>query len=256
MLVLRLAKKLGGEMSEPSGRELVEANYRRLEAELAAALQARNDECRLRQGAERRYAELLTNGGVAAERIRELEAALADMTADYHRWHDAYMTLKYPDGGSRTTAETPAHLKGPIIQAHADTHGVPPQSETGAKFTAESREALCTHCGKTFYQHSNYDASCVTSSKSCSDARPRGQEDPGERTHPKAPVQIGTERSVTGRQAADSPSTSKAETPAEPEPNFLFDTGADFCDRHETAFKIGERCPKCAQSDRGGKHGS
>lgn len=28
---------------------------------------------------------------------------------------------------------------------------------------------------------------------SCSDARPQGQEDPGERTHPKAPVQIGTE---------------------------------------------------------------
>lgn len=30
-----------------------------------------------------------------------------------------------------------------------------------------------------------------------------------------------------------------------PEPNFLFDVGADFCDRHETAFKLGERCPKC-----------
>jgi hypothetical protein len=30
-----------------------------------------------------------------------------------------------------------------------------------------------------------------------------------------------------------------------PEPNFLFDVSADFCDRHETAFKLGERCPKC-----------
>lgn len=37
------------------------------------------------------------------------------------------------------------------------------QSETGAKFTAESREALCTHCGKTFHEHSNFDASCATS---------------------------------------------------------------------------------------------
>lgn len=45
-------------------------------------------------------------------------------------------------------------------------------------------------------------------------------------------------------------SESTLETASKPEPNFLFDTGADFCDRHETAFKIGERCPKCAQSDR------
>jgi hypothetical protein len=30
-------------------------------------------------------------------------------------------------------------------------------------------------------------------------------------------------------------------------------TGADFCDRHKTAFKIGERCSKCIQSDRGEK---
>jgi hypothetical protein len=35
---------------------------------------------------------------------------------------------------------------------------------------------------------------------------------------------------------------------AKPEPNFLFDPGADFCDRHETAFKLGERCPKCSAS--------
>lgn len=34
------------------------------------------------------------------------------------------------------------------------------------------------------------------------------------------------------------------------EPNFLFDLGADFCDRHETAFKMGGQCPKCAQAAR------
>lgn len=29
------------------------------------------------------------------------------------------------------------------------------------------------------------------------------------------------------------------------EPNFLGDVDADFCDRHETAFRMGDRCPKC-----------
>jgi hypothetical protein len=36
-----------------------------------------------------------------AERVAEIKQQLADMTADYHRWHDAYMELKYPDGGKR-----------------------------------------------------------------------------------------------------------------------------------------------------------
>ena len=29
-------------------------------------------------------------------RVALLERALATMTAEYHRWHDAYMELKYP----------------------------------------------------------------------------------------------------------------------------------------------------------------
>lgn len=48
-----------------------------------------------------------------------LEAELADMTADYHRWHDAYMELKYPGGGQRV-AVTPdqariAHLEADLV---------------------------------------------------------------------------------------------------------------------------------------------
>jgi hypothetical protein len=35
-----------------------------------------------------------------------LAAELAAMTADYHRWHDAYMELAYPGGGQRV-AVTP-----------------------------------------------------------------------------------------------------------------------------------------------------
>ncbi len=30
--------------------------------------------------------------------------------------------------------------------------------------------------------------------------------------------------------------------------NFLFDLNADWCDRHERAFKMSERCPKCNQA--------
>lgn len=33
----------------------------------------------------------------------------------------------------RTALETPPHLRGPIIQAYADSNGVPPQAETIAK---------------------------------------------------------------------------------------------------------------------------
>lgn len=32
-----------------------------------------------------------------AERIAALEQKLADMTADYHRWHQAYCDAKYPE---------------------------------------------------------------------------------------------------------------------------------------------------------------
>lgn len=32
-----------------------------------------------------------------AERIAALEQKLADMTADYHRWHQAFLDAKYPD---------------------------------------------------------------------------------------------------------------------------------------------------------------
>lgn len=37
------------------------------------------------------------------------------------------------------------------------------------------------------------------------------------------------------------------------EPNFLFDLDADFCDQHETAFKLGERCPKCVAAETAAK---
>jgi hypothetical protein len=40
------------------------------------------------------------------ERLAESEQKLADMTSDYHRWHDAFMDLKYPGTGQRVaTAE-------------------------------------------------------------------------------------------------------------------------------------------------------
>ena len=39
-----------------------------------------------------------------------------------------------------------------------------------------------------------------------------------------------------------------------PEPNFLFDLSADWCDRHERAFKMGERCPICSALQNGPKH--
>jgi hypothetical protein len=43
----------------------------------------------------------------ALRRIRELERQLADMTADYHRWHDAYLQLKYPGTGRRVASNPP-----------------------------------------------------------------------------------------------------------------------------------------------------
>jgi hypothetical protein len=139
-------------------------------------------------------------------RARDLQAAL---TLLYDKWENGDDCYEDPERFGGFLGKAFKLNEAEENQVLALIGSTP---ETGTKFTGESREALCTHCGKTFYQHSNFDASCVTSSKSCSDARPQGQEDPGERTHPKAPVQIGTERSVTGGQAAESPFTSKAET--------------------------------------------
>jgi hypothetical protein len=33
------------------------------------------------------------------------------------------------------------------------------------------------------------------------------------------------------------------------ERNFFTDPTADWCDRHETSFALGERCPKCPSLD-------
>lgn len=40
------------------------------------------------------------------ERLARREQELADMTADYHRWHDAFMELKYPGGGKRIASQS------------------------------------------------------------------------------------------------------------------------------------------------------
>jgi hypothetical protein len=37
----------------------------------------------------------------AGAEITRLEQELADTTSDYHRWHDAYLRLKYPGIGER-----------------------------------------------------------------------------------------------------------------------------------------------------------
>ena len=51
------------------------------------------------------------------------------------------------------------------------------------------------------------------------------------------------------------PKASLATITLPPEPNFIADLSADWCDRHERAFKMGERCPICLRADTGGKHG-
>jgi hypothetical protein len=45
-----------------------------------------------------------------------LAAELTDMTADYHRWHDAYIELKYPGGGQRV-AVTPDQARIATLEA-------------------------------------------------------------------------------------------------------------------------------------------
>jgi hypothetical protein len=90
-----------------------EVEYEALAAELANA----KEEIALTE----RLADLQANRFEA--RIATLEQHLADMTADYHRWHDAYMELKYPGGGQRV-AVTPdqariAHLEAALREVLA-----------------------------------------------------------------------------------------------------------------------------------------
>jgi hypothetical protein len=66
---------------------------------------------------------------MASKRIRELEAFIDSL----HASTESDVTLLAIEKFWRdSAAETPAHLKGPIIQAYADTNGVPP-AETKAK---------------------------------------------------------------------------------------------------------------------------
>lgn len=54
-----------------------------------------------------------------ASRIRALEQRLADTEADYHRWHDAYLRLKYPNMGERIHGTQPCkHCDGSGVTAN------------------------------------------------------------------------------------------------------------------------------------------
>jgi len=55
---------------------------------------------------------------ILTRRMNELAADLADMTADYHRWHDAYMELAYPGGGQRV-AVTPDQARIATLESAA-----------------------------------------------------------------------------------------------------------------------------------------
>jgi hypothetical protein len=41
---------------------------------------------------------------ILCEKLTQTELELADMTADYHRWHAAYLELKYPDSSLKAGA--------------------------------------------------------------------------------------------------------------------------------------------------------
>lgn len=47
----------------------------------------------------------------ACKRIGVLEQQLADMTADYHRWHQAYCDAKYPESVPLSWQQTAEALK-------------------------------------------------------------------------------------------------------------------------------------------------
>lgn len=89
-------------------------------------------------------------------RIVQFEAALTMM---YDKWENGDGCYEDPDtcGGFLGNAfKLSQEEENQVLALIGSGPG------TGTKFTGESREALCTHCGKTFYQHSNFDASCKT----------------------------------------------------------------------------------------------
>jgi hypothetical protein len=79
---------------------------------------------------------------VAGDRIKVLEAALRSVNATMRAiikrnqggyigdWDAIHHTVEVINAALASAPETPPHLRGPIIQAYADTNGVPPQAET------------------------------------------------------------------------------------------------------------------------------
>src|ERR1700677_3294394 len=124
---------------------------------------------RPRDLAARSTATLRAEGIAKNERIKQLEAQLRNPEREPPHCPSCSCGLAaqpiYPDpdpidvAPPCDTLETPPHLRGPIIQAHADTNGVPPQSETPVKAYVDSDAKLpstftgwiqgpCENCGR------------------------------------------------------------------------------------------------------------
>jgi hypothetical protein len=65
----------------------------------------------------------IEEGKAAAIERDEAKQRLADMTADYHRWHDAYLRLKYPDAGERVVSNPPPCKTCDGTGFHVDAEG-------------------------------------------------------------------------------------------------------------------------------------